>query len=144
MRSAFETLDQLVSSSADIPSEEVPRVLGKLQELKEVLRLRLRASPPATGVLAGDLTQALRELVRTPSLAPDPGKKPRRDKRLLTIPEAAEELSVRPTTLRAWLYQRRLPHVRLGRRVAVPREAIDKFIEEGLVPARDWTRTTRW
>lgn len=58
------------------------------------------------------------------------------DARLLSIAVAAERLGVSHHTLRAWLRQRRLEHVRLGRRVLVSQEAVDRFIADNVVPAR--------
>jgi excisionase family DNA binding protein len=56
---------------------------------------------------------------------------------LLTITEAAERLSLKPSTIRAWLLRRRLPRVNCGRAVRIPAEAIEKFIERNTVPARE-------
>ena len=52
-----------------------------------------------------------------------------------TIDEAAEELNLSPHTIRAWIAQRRLGCVRLGRAVRVPREEIDRLLMSGRVPA---------
>lgn len=48
---------------------------------------------------------------------------------LLTIPQVAERLQVSPWTIRAWIRDRELPHIRMGRRVIrVKREALDAFV----------------
>jgi len=39
-------------------------------------------------------------------------------------------------TIWAWVYQRKIGVVRLGRAVRVPQKAIDDLIEFGTVPAR--------
>lgn len=62
--------------------------------------------------------------------------------RLMTVREVAERLGLRESTIRAWLLHRRLPHVKCGRAVRIPTEAIDQFIAENTVPARD-TRHAR-
>jgi excisionase family DNA binding protein len=52
-----------------------------------------------------------------------------------TVKEAAEELNVSPSTIRAWIAQRRLGVVRLGRAVRVPSEEIRRILEAGFIPA---------
>jgi excisionase family DNA binding protein len=58
-------------------------------------------------------------------------------KNLLTVAEAAEALSLKVSTVRAWLARRKLVRVNCGRAVRIPAEAIEKFIAENTVPARD-------
>ena len=55
---------------------------------------------------------------------------------LLKVAEAAAELNVSIHTARAWVGQRRLASVRLGRAVRVPRSEVLRLIEQGTVPAR--------
>jgi excisionase family DNA binding protein len=57
--------------------------------------------------------------------------------KLLDVTSTAERLGVSPFTIRAWLRQRRLLYVKLGRRVLVPEDAISRFIEANTVRARD-------
>lgn len=52
-----------------------------------------------------------------------------------TIREAAEELGLSPATIRAWMRQRRIGYVRLGRAVRIPINEIHRIIDEGTVPA---------
>ena len=52
-----------------------------------------------------------------------------------TVAQAAAELNVSPSTVRAWLAQRRLGFVRLGRAVRVPSAEIRRLLETGYVPA---------
>jgi len=40
-------------------------------------------------------------------------------------------------TLRAWIYQKRLPYVRLGRRVFLRKEDLENLIKKNLVGAKD-------
>jgi excisionase family DNA binding protein len=61
-------------------------------------------------------------------------------KNLLTLPEAAEALNLKVSTLRAWLAKRKLPRVNCGRAVRIPAEAIAQFIERNTVPAREERR----
>jgi excisionase family DNA binding protein len=52
-----------------------------------------------------------------------------------TVNQAAAELNVARSTVRAWIGQRRLGHVRLGRAVRIPHEEIRRMLEVGFVPA---------
>ena len=59
------------------------------------------------------------------------------DGKLLTVPEAADRLKLQPSTIRKWIFQRRLAHVRIGRRAVRIREAdVEKLIREGYAPAK--------
>ena len=51
-----------------------------------------------------------------------------------TVREAAEELGLSPATIRAWIRQRRIGYVRLGRAVRIPASEIRRLIEQGTVP----------
>lgn len=53
---------------------------------------------------------------------------------LRTVGQVAVELSVAPSTVRAWIAQRRLGHVRLGRAIRVPSTEIARVMEEGFTP----------
>jgi excisionase family DNA binding protein len=56
---------------------------------------------------------------------------------LLTIPEVAQQLAIKESTVRAWILTRRLGRVKVGRRaVRVPASEVDRLIAEGLIPAR--------
>ena len=52
-----------------------------------------------------------------------------------TVEQAADELNVATSTIRAWIAQRRLGHVRLGRAVRIPAAEIQRLLEAGYVPA---------
>jgi excisionase family DNA binding protein len=52
-----------------------------------------------------------------------------------TVREAAEELGLSPATIRAWLRQRRIGYVRLGRAVRIPASELRRVVERGTVPA---------
>ena len=51
-----------------------------------------------------------------------------------TIPETARELNLSPTTIRAWVGQRRIGFVRLGRSIRIPASEIRRMLEHGYVP----------
>ena len=53
-----------------------------------------------------------------------------------TVIQAAEELNVSDSTIRAWIFQRRLGVVRLGRAVRIPAEEIKRLLTTGFVPAK--------
>ncbi len=59
---------------------------------------------------------------------------------MLTVRQAAERLGLRDSTLRAWIAQRRIGIVRLGRAVRIPLEEIERLVAEGSVPARERKR----
>jgi excisionase family DNA binding protein len=56
--------------------------------------------------------------------------------RLLNVKQAGEKLSISVYTIRAWVAERRLPHVRLGRRVAFRPEDLEAFVKTNTVAAR--------
>lgn len=55
---------------------------------------------------------------------------------LMTVVEVSEVLRLRESTIRKWIYKRKLPHLKLGRRVFVRRQDLDVLISTSLVPAR--------
>jgi excisionase family DNA binding protein len=50
--------------------------------------------------------------------------------RLITVQAAAEYLSVSVSTLYGWVYQRRIPFVKVGRALRFDLGDLDRFIEE--------------
>jgi excisionase family DNA binding protein len=56
------------------------------------------------------------------------GSKVKEDRTVLTIPEAAKLLRISPLIAYKHARSGRLPSIRLGRRVLVPRAALDKFL----------------
>ena len=61
--------------------------------------------------------------------------------RLLSVKESAERLGLKPATIRAWLLRRKnLPFVRCGRAVRIPAEAVERFIQENTIPAKEERR----
>ena len=55
--------------------------------------------------------------------------------KLLRIPEVAERLAIRESTVRKMVFEKRLPVVRIGRTVTIPEDAIEKIIRDGYCPA---------
>ena len=53
-----------------------------------------------------------------------------------TVREAAHELSLSIHTVRAWVAQRRIAHVRLGRAIRIPASEIRRVLQAGLRPAQ--------
>jgi excisionase family DNA binding protein len=47
----------------------------------------------------------------------------------LTVAEVAQKLRLSQATIRNWLDEGRLPHVRIGRRVRIVRADLDRFME---------------
>jgi excisionase family DNA binding protein len=70
-----------------------------------------------------------------PVAASAPVPTPRAERRVVSIPEAALLLGLRPSTIRAWIRQRKISSVHLGRRVVIPVEAIDDLLLRHRVPA---------
>ena len=52
-----------------------------------------------------------------------------------TVSEAAEELGLSVHTIRAWVADRRIAHMRLGRAIRIPAAEIRRVIEKSTVPA---------
>lgn len=51
--------------------------------------------------------------------------------KLLRIPQVAERLAVKESTVRKMVFERRLPIVKIGRVVAIPEDCIEKMIRDG-------------
>ncbi len=55
---------------------------------------------------------------------------------LMCLEEVAKELKVSIHTVRAWGFQKRFPVVKLGRRVLVEREALERFVRGSIREGR--------
>jgi excisionase family DNA binding protein len=55
--------------------------------------------------------------------------------RLLSLPQAAEELGTTVNTIRAWIYRRKIDFVKIGRSVRVSEETVQRIIDRGSRPA---------
>ena len=58
-------------------------------------------------------------------------------RKLLRIPQAVDYLGgiVTASTLRRWVWQRKVDAIRIGNAVCIPVDALDALIERGTVPA---------
>ena len=56
--------------------------------------------------------------------------------KLYSVPEAADFLNISIHTLRAWISQRRIPFIKLGRRVCFRPEELNAFINSCAVEAK--------
>jgi excisionase family DNA binding protein len=56
--------------------------------------------------------------------------------RLLPIPIAAEQLGLKPATVRDWIYQRKIDYVKVGRAVRISEDTVRSVIERGSIPAK--------
>jgi excisionase family DNA binding protein len=54
--------------------------------------------------------------------------------RLLTVPVAAGRLGLQPSTVRFWIWTRKIEHVKVGRAVRIPEVVVDEMIARGTVP----------
>jgi len=52
---------------------------------------------------------------------------------LLTVPEAADLLHVKPSTIRAWLTQSKLPRIKLGRLTRILRQDCEALVRAGRI-----------
>ena len=57
-------------------------------------------------------------------------------RRLLTVQEASECLAVSVSTLYGWVWQHRIPFVKMGRAVRFDLVELEQFIESNRVPSR--------
>ncbi|MGA2466096.1 MAG: helix-turn-helix domain-containing protein [Thermodesulfobacteriota bacterium] len=55
---------------------------------------------------------------------------------LLSLREGAKELKLSIHTLRAWTYQKRIPFVRLGRRILLRREDLENLVKKNLIETK--------
>ena len=55
---------------------------------------------------------------------------------LWTVPETAKRLALQPSTIRRFIFEKRLPVVRLGRAVRVRESDLAKVIAEGSLSSR--------
>ena len=51
---------------------------------------------------------------------------------LRSVNQVAESLTVKESTIRSWIFQRRIPTKKIGRCVRIEQSVVDKILEEGL------------
>lgn len=49
---------------------------------------------------------------------------------LINLDDGAKYLGLQPSTLRRWVYEKRISYVKLGRRVLFRKEALDELIQK--------------
>ena len=52
---------------------------------------------------------------------------------ILRVYECSQMLRVKEPTIRAWIQTKKVPVVRIGRRVFIKRETVEKILQEGLI-----------
>jgi excisionase family DNA binding protein len=55
---------------------------------------------------------------------------------LFTIPETSRMLKISPHTLRSWIFQKKVPVVRLGRRVLSREKDLEEMVKKGFQDAK--------
>ena len=53
------------------------------------------------------------------------------EKRLISVEDAAQYLGVQKSTIYSWAWRRKIPSVKMGRRLLFDREDLDRVIEAG-------------
>ncbi len=56
---------------------------------------------------------------------------------LMSLSDGAKELKLSIHTLRSWTYQKKIPFVRLGRRILLRREDLENLVTRNLVEAEE-------
>jgi len=52
---------------------------------------------------------------------------------ILTVEEVAEKLRMKEPTIRDWIYSKKIPVLRIGRRVFIRRETVERILQDGLI-----------
>lgn len=60
-------------------------------------------------------------------------------KKLITVNELSEMIGIKVNTLYIWVSQKRIPYVKVGRLTKFDLQAIDGWIKENTVDARDFS-----
>jgi len=55
---------------------------------------------------------------------------------LLSVPEFAKALGVKPSCIRRWILLRKITVIKIGRLVRVPSKELQRLIDAGIRPAR--------
>ncbi len=62
------------------------------------------------------------------------------DHKLLSIPQFAEALGLKPSGIRRWVLLRKISYVKVGTRVRIPASEATRILQAGFVPAREERR----
>jgi len=124
---------------------EIIRSSGFRYEARDILMSRYGLSMKQVVAFLdmniSNLTAVEQERIRVEYLTEEEEeeKPPTRQKRddigkgeLISIKEMLTHLPVAEVTIRSWIFQQRLPVTRLGRRVFVRRETLEKLMQGGL------------
>lgn len=57
--------------------------------------------------------------------------------KLLTVPQVAEALALKPKTIWSWIGLRKLAVHHVGRSVRIPASEVDRILAEGFIPATE-------
>lgn len=55
---------------------------------------------------------------------------------MLTVAEVAKHLGLKEATVRLWISQRKIAHIKLGRAVRVPQQEVERIVKENTIPSR--------
>jgi excisionase family DNA binding protein len=140
------TLLQDPDQAAKVRPEQVPALLGELERVKAVLWARLLSLPagndqpeaPAPGRPAKTTVPTdLPDPDSRAGLKPVPTAYPRVARSsLLSVKEVARQLSCSEAAVRKWIYQRRLPTVKVGRLTRLRLADLEALVAKGLRRAR--------
>ena len=67
-----------------------------------------------------------------PTLPTGQVDKPPKDRRVWSVDETAEQLGISRAHAYELIARREIPHLRLGRRIVVPRKAVDELLDRAL------------
>ena len=59
------------------------------------------------------------------------------EKLRMGVEEGAEYIGVRPSTMRSWILKKRIPYLKIGRRVLLRRADLDALLDRSLVKRND-------
>jgi excisionase family DNA binding protein len=55
---------------------------------------------------------------------------------LLSVPQFADELKLKPSCIRRWILLRKITVVKIGRLVRIPASEVQRLVDSGIRPAR--------
>lgn len=57
------------------------------------------------------------------------------DKIRMDVEEGSAYVGIRPSTMRSWILKKKIPYLKVGRRVLLRRSDLDALLDRALVPA---------